>query len=629
MSSGQVVKHAKYKTAPKGPGTPGILKLTQDKFVFEPNDPTSNNKLDVDFRFIEGHKVTKEGPKALPLLNLAHAQGRYIFEFESFPDLHVCRELVGNALRKYGEGEPTKVISEEQLSTAELGLRIKILQDEVFSLLIMYRNSFKRMKLQKLHAELVASGKLTESEFWATKKKMLDQNESRKLKQRIGFKNSLIFDTKPTSDGRINQVKFQLTPEIKYQIFALKPAVHQAFLYFVPKKMSEVDFWNKYFKAEYLHSTKNIIAAAAEAAEDEDLAVFLKDDEILEVEARKKVRRVDPSLDMEADQGDDYTHLPDHGIFRDGSKEIPEAQHPLYRRTLLQDLNRQGAVVLEGKTLESDGVKEEERRNRISKMIQIEDLQAQDGHPVAPLCIKDPHDYFDSQQANAVKTLDDSLAGTEQTRCSLGYEEAYGSLRASISKIEAKGLNDPLLSPEVAFKVLNGLTKNISSTKSHLGKNSHENVFDLLPSTTREKLLDHWVCSQELLRHFWSSYPITAQSLINKTRRVKDAISQVYSELEKIKLSAQSDLRHQVSLIVHPMLQALEAALLHYEYDADIRKRNARGQKPLVKTQRHGTSFSPTGYFDQTNAASNQQGTHRLIQFVPNFNIHIYILDKS
>jgi hypothetical protein len=29
------------------------------------------------------------------------------------------------------------------------------------------------------------------------------------------------------------------------------------------------------------------------------------------------------------------------------------------------------------------------------------------------------------------------------------------------------------------------------------------------------------------------------------------------------------------------MMQALEAALLHYECDADIRKRNARGQKPL------------------------------------------------
>ena len=53
--------------------------------------------------------------------------------------------------------------------------------------------------------------------------------------------------------------------------------------------MTEKDFWTKYFRAEYLHSTKNAVAAAAEAAEDEELAVFLKDDEILESEARKKV----------------------------------------------------------------------------------------------------------------------------------------------------------------------------------------------------------------------------------------------------------------------------------------------------------------------------------------------------
>lgn len=53
--------------------------------------------------------------------------------------------------------------------------------------------------------------------------------------------------------------------------------------------MTGKDFWTKYFRAEYLHSTKNAVAAAAEAAEDEELAVFLKDDEILEKESRKKV----------------------------------------------------------------------------------------------------------------------------------------------------------------------------------------------------------------------------------------------------------------------------------------------------------------------------------------------------
>ncbi|KAG5049451.1 hypothetical protein JHK85_010554 [Glycine max] len=53
MSSWQVVKHAKYKTTVKDPVTPDVLKLTQDKFVFKPNDPTSKTKLDVEFRFIQ------------------------------------------------------------------------------------------------------------------------------------------------------------------------------------------------------------------------------------------------------------------------------------------------------------------------------------------------------------------------------------------------------------------------------------------------------------------------------------------------------------------------------------------------------------------------------------------------
>lgn len=53
--------------------------------------------------------------------------------------------------------------------------------------------------------------------------------------------------------------------------------------------MTEKDFWTKYFRAEYLYSTKNTAVAAAEAAEDEELAVFLKPDEILAREARQKV----------------------------------------------------------------------------------------------------------------------------------------------------------------------------------------------------------------------------------------------------------------------------------------------------------------------------------------------------
>ncbi|KAJ9672519.1 hypothetical protein PVL29_025932 [Vitis rotundifolia] len=596
---GEVVKRARYKTSVKDSGVAGVLKMTEDKFVFMPNDPTSSARLDVEFRFIKGHKFSKGGSNKPALLNLTQDSekgGGYIFEFENHPDREVCREFVGKALAKFSEAskagsEQSAVkLFDEQLSTIEMERRIKLLRED--------------SELQKLHKQFVLSGVLTEAEFWATRKKLLDGNTSRTSKQRVGFKSAMISDLKPLTDGRTNRVTFNLTPEIIHQIFAEKPAVHQAFLNFVPNKMTEKDFWNKYCRAEYLHCTRNTVAAAAEAAEDEELAVFLKHDDILASEARRKIRRVDPTLDMEADQGDDYMHLPDHGIFRDGSKEIIDPQYEQYRRTLSQDLNRHAAVVLEGRPIDveledtrtvaealakskrveaanekSDGSVTQERLERISRMTEIEDLQAPRDLPFAALCIKDPRDYFDSQQANALKTLGDTLAGSKQIKCSLSTQEAYGSLRGFISEIKSVGLSDPIVKPDIALKVLNGLTQNISSTKFHLGKNPQESVLDRLPIITKEELLHHWTSIQELLRHFWSSYPITTTYLYAKASRLKDAMSQIYPKLQEIKESVQSDFRHQVSLLVQPMLQALDAAFAHY--DADQQKRSARsGERP-------------------------------------------------
>ncbi|XP_034679229.1 general transcription and DNA repair factor IIH subunit TFB1-1 isoform X3 [Vitis riparia] len=555
--SGEVVKRARYKTSVKDSGVAGVLKMTEDKFVFMPNDPTSSARLDVEFRFIKGHKFSKGGSNRPALLNLTQDSekgGGYIFEFENYPDREVCREFVGKALAKFSEAskagsEQSAVkLFDEQLSTIEMERRIKLMRED--------------SELQKLHKQFVLSGVLTEAEFWATRKKLLDGNTSRTSKQRVGFKSAMISDLKPLTDGRTNRVTFNLTPEIIHQIFAEKPAVHQAFLNFVPNKMTEKDFWNKYCRAEYLHCTRNTVAAAAEAAEDEELAVFLKHDDILASEARRKIRRVDPTLDMEADQGDDYMHLPDHGIFRDGSKEIIDPQYEQYRRTLSQDLNRHAAVVLEGRPIDveledtrtvaealakskrveaanekSDGSVTRERLERISRMTEIEDLQAPRDLPFAALCIKDPRDYFDSQQANALKTLGDTLAGSKQIKCSLSTQEAYGSLRGFISEIKSVGLSDPIVKPDIALKVLNGLTQNISSTKFHLGKNPQESVLDRLPIITKEELLHHWTSIQELLRHFWSSYPITTTYLYTKASRLKDAMSQIYPKLQKISIS--------------------------------------------------------------------------------------------
>ncbi|KAF9598489.1 hypothetical protein IFM89_027923 [Coptis chinensis] len=134
-----------------------------------------------------------------------------------------------------------------------------------------------------------------------TGKELLAADVRKAPKQQMGFKSAMIADVRPLTDGRSNKVTFNLTPEIIHQIFAEKPTVHKAYLNFVPRKMSEMDFWTKYCRPEYLLRTRNVVAAA-EVAEDEELAVFLKHDEILANEAHRKLRRVDPILDMEADQ---------------------------------------------------------------------------------------------------------------------------------------------------------------------------------------------------------------------------------------------------------------------------------------------------------------------------------------
>ncbi|KAH7843608.1 hypothetical protein Vadar_018747 [Vaccinium darrowii] len=597
MVDGKVIKRAKYKSSVKDSGTPGILEMMEDRFIFTPHNPKSSPSLNVLFRLIKGHKFTKEGSHKQALLNLTHDQGgSYIFEFENFSDRDVCREFVGRATStateagKDGSERSSVAAQDEQLSTKEMERRIKLLQED--------------SELQKLHKQFVLGGVLTEAEFWATRKKLLDGDISRVTRQRAGFKSAMLADVKPSADGRSNRVTFNLTPEIIHQIFAEKPAVHRAFLKFVPNKMTEKDFWTKYCRAEYLHSTKNAVAAAAEAAEDEELAVFLKHDDVWATEARHKIRRVDPTLDMEADEGDDYIHLPDHGMSRDGSNDAIDSQYEEYRRSLSQVLNRHGAVVLEGRSIDvelgdtrsvaealarskqvelangaSDGIVNQERLERISQLAEIEDLQAPRDPPLAPLFIKDPREYFDSQQANAIKTLGDTLAGTRQIKCSLSTSEAYGSLRERISEVKISGLSDPIVKPEVAFKVFNGLTQNISSTKYHFGKNPQESVLDGLPSITKEQLLHHWTSIEELLKHFWSSYPITTSYLYVKVHRLKDAMSQIYPKLQEIKESVNSDSRHQVSLLVQPMLQALDAAFAHY--DADLQKRSAKtGDRP-------------------------------------------------
>ncbi|CAK9151306.1 unnamed protein product [Ilex paraguariensis] len=209
MTDGQVIKCARYKSSVKDFGVPGVLKMTRQRFFFRPNDPKSSARLNVEFRLVKGHKFTKEGSNKQALLNLTVDQGgNYIFEFDTFSDRDACREYVATAIAVSGEAgragseRSAAPLQDEQLSHAEMERRIRLLQED--------------SELQKLHKQLVIGGVLSEAEFWATRKKLLDENASRKSKQQVGLRNDM-FHVKPSSDGSSNKVTFKLTPAIIHQ----------------------------------------------------------------------------------------------------------------------------------------------------------------------------------------------------------------------------------------------------------------------------------------------------------------------------------------------------------------------------------------------------------------------------
>ncbi|GAB2297569.1 hypothetical protein Dimus_031664 [Dionaea muscipula] len=83
------------------------------------------------------------------------------------------------------------------------------------------------------------------------------------------------------------------------------------------------------------------------------------------------------------------------------------------------------------------------------------------------------------------------MNGMKLVKCQLRTLEAYNSLREYTSYMKDEGINTPLIKPDVVFKVLNGLTQNISSTKYHLGRSPGESYLDMLPTTAKELLNTH------------------------------------------------------------------------------------------------------------------------------------------
>lgn len=87
------------------------------------------------------------------------------------------------------------------------------------------------------------------------------------------YKLILQADIKPQTDG-CNGLKYNLTPDVIESIFKTYPAVKNKHLEYVPHKLSEYEFWTKFFQSHYFHrdrinaGTKDLFTECAKIDDD-------------------------------------------------------------------------------------------------------------------------------------------------------------------------------------------------------------------------------------------------------------------------------------------------------------------------------------------------------------------------
>nr|CAD7438020.1 unnamed protein product [Timema bartmani] len=105
--------------------------------------------------------------------------------------------------------------------------------------------------LLQLYRDLVITQVISPEEFWSQHATQYTQKQQAQ-KQEVGVSGAFLADIKPQTDG-CNGLRYNLTADIIECIFKTYPAVRKKHLEYVPHKLSESEFWTKFFQSHYFH----------------------------------------------------------------------------------------------------------------------------------------------------------------------------------------------------------------------------------------------------------------------------------------------------------------------------------------------------------------------------------------
>lgn len=134
--------------------------------------------------------------------------------------------------------------------------------------------------LLALHKEVVGSGIIPDSDFWAhpTRAALLRAEKARQ-EQRLGRRGQLA-DPHPTQNES-GELKINMTPQLIRDLFEQYPVLTRAYQENVPNKLDDSTFWMRYFQSKLYHRLRTSLRSSASEQHLRDDDIF---DKYLEAE---------------------------------------------------------------------------------------------------------------------------------------------------------------------------------------------------------------------------------------------------------------------------------------------------------------------------------------------------------